>query len=450
MAVISEKQAREFARVKLNELLSRSPRIRNILLNKSVGDINDSVFEKQFSNGSGITVSYMKENADRTRGYSADDLMLDEVQDMDPSEIPIVEEILSASLDPSRFYTGTPKTLDNHIEHKWQLSTKHEVFFRCKSCRKLNSIGYRNIGKKGPICTSCGGLLDIAGEHIWVPTYDRTGPEPYYLGARVPQPALLLHAGFPEKWKDLLFKYETYDESKFSNEVLGLSHSTGTRFLTLDDIINHCNGEVCLDMPTERTFRLYDMLVMGIDWSGDGVSEVSRNAVVILGRRAGDPKQRLQVVYKKIFPRGDMLKIVKDIVMIANLFRVRVVGADAGEGALNNSYIADSLGAHRVQPFRYGAYDLPIRMSKDMRTVYLDKTSAIDDIFKKIKEGQFIFPPYETFKQETSDILAEFEMVTNSGRKVYTHSPNDPDDWLHALTFAYNAYKIAVGAVKFY
>jgi len=449
-ASTSEKQAREFARVKLNELLMRSSRIRPILLDSSSGDVNNSVFEKQFSNGSGITVSYMKDNADRTRGYSADDLMLDEIQDMDSRELPVVEEVLSASLNPSRFYTGTPKTLDNHIEHVWQMSTKHEVFFKCKSCGRHNSIGLQNIGKKGPICSVCGGYLDIAGQHLWVPTYDKTGPEPYFLGARIPQPALLLHSGFEKKWEDLLYKYENYDESKFANEVLGLSHSTGTRFLTLDDIIESCEGDACLTMPTERTFRLYDLLVMGIDWSGDGISEVSKNAVVIFGRRAGDPKQRLQIVYKKIFPRGDMLKIVKEIAMIANLFKVRVVGADAGEGALNNSYLADALGAHRVQPFRYGSFTLPIKMSPDNRTVYLDKTSAIDDIMKHIKSKAFIFPPYDTFKEEASHILAEFEMVTNAGNKIYTHSPNDPDDFLHAMTFGYNAYKIAIGAVKFY
>jgi len=184
-ASTSEKQAKEFARVKLNELLSRSPRIRKILFNKSVGEINDSVFDKQFSNGSGITISYMKEDADRTRGFSADALMLDEVQDMDPHEMPVVEEILSASLDPSRFYTGTPKTMDNHIEHKWSQSTMHEVFFKCMSCGKHNSIGYKNIGLRHPVCTACDGKLDISKPKL-IPTYSKSGKEPYYLGARIP------------------------------------------------------------------------------------------------------------------------------------------------------------------------------------------------------------------------------------------------------------------------
>jgi len=449
-ASTSEKQAREFARVKLNEFLHRSPNIRAFLLNRKMGEVNDSVFEKQFSNGSGITISYMKDDADRTRGYSADLLMLDEVQDMDHTQMPVVEEILSASMTPMRFYTGTPKTMDNHIEHKWNMSTKHEVFFRCKSCSKFNSIGYRNIGKKGPICSSCGGYLDIT-RHIWVPTYDKTGPEPYYLGARIPQPALLLHTATQEKWDDLLHKYETYDEGKFVNEVLGISHSTGKRIITLDDIINQCTGEPTIKgMPNERIFRMFDMFVMGIDWSGDGVSNVSKNAVVVYGRRAGDPSFKAQVVYSRIFPRQDILKTVDEIVSVARMFKVRLVGADAGEGALNNAYLSEALGANRVQPFRYGAFDVPAKLSADKRTVYLDKTQAIDDFFMNFKKGQFILPPYEDFKEEAEHILAEYEVVSKSGRKIYTHSPSVPDDFLHAMVFGYNAYKMAMGSLKFY
>ena len=448
-ASTSERQAKEFARVKLNELLSRSPSIRKILFNKNAGDINDAVFEKQFSNGSGITISYMKEDADRTRGYSADTLMLDEVQDMDPNELPVVEEILSASLDPSRFYTGTPKTMDNHIEHKWSMSTMHEVFFRCKRCRKFNSIGYHSIGKVGPICTSCGGLLDIANPTI-VPTYDKYGKEPYYLGIRIPQPALMLHTSFPAKWKDLLMKYETYDEAKFNNEVLGLSHSTGTRFITKDELISHSTGTPPVDYLTDEVASKFDLFIMGVDWSGDGVNFVSRNACVVYGRVAGDPKQRLQIVYRKVWPKEDMMKTIREMVRVANSFNVAMVGVDAGEGALNNAYLAEALGANRVQPFRYGGFDFPVRLSQDKRTLYIDKTQGLDDLFMSIRAGKFIFPPEPMMVEEHKHILALFEVTTRAGRRIYSHSPSDPDDFAHAMCFGYNAFKIVTGQLKFY
>lgn len=448
-ASTSKSQSQEFSRTKLSEMLDRSPRVYDRLMNKRYGEVVDSVFQKQFSNGSKITLSYFMSDANRTRGYSADTLMLDEVQDMDQTELPVVEEILSSSLNISRYYTGTPKTMDNHLEHKWSLSTKHEVFFKCTGCRAYNDIGRQNIGKKGPICSRCGKMLDIA-HPVVAPTYDPTGDAPYYTGIRIPQPALLLHTSFPKKWDDLLNKFETYEVAKFNNEVLGLSHSLGTRFITEDDLISIGTGSPTVDRPTQSMMKMFDLFVMGIDWSGDGVNYNSRNAAVIFGRRSGDPSHRLQVVYKKVWPRGDMIQTVKEMVATANAFRCVVVGADAGEGAMANAYLATELGANRVQPFRYGAYALPAKLSEDKRTIYLDKTQALDDMFMTIKKGGFILPQYETMIEEAKHLLALFEVVTKNGRRIYSHSPSDPDDFAHAMTFGYNAYKVAVNRLKFY
>ncbi len=132
------------------------------------------------------------------------------------------------------------------------------------------------------------------------------------------------------------------------------------------------------------------------------------------------------------------------------MFKVAIVGADAGEGALNNATMSTALGAHRVQPFRYGGFDLPARLSVDKRTVYLDKTTAIDDFFMHLKKGEFVLPPYETFTEEAGHILAEYEVTTKAGRKIWTHSPSVPDDFCHAMVFGYNAYKMAIGRLKFY
>jgi hypothetical protein len=144
------------------------------------------------------------------------------------------------------------------------------------------------------------------------------------------------------------------------------------------------------------------------------------------------------------------MRTIEEIVMLANVFRVRLIGADAGEGALNNAYLATHLGANRVQPFRYGAFNLPAKLSEDKRTIYLDKTQVLDDFFMHFKQGQFILPPFETFTEESTHLLSLFEVVTRAGRRIYSHSPSAPDDFAHAMTFGYNAYKIAIGQLKFY
>jgi len=447
-ASTSERQAREFARVKLNEFLARSPIARKYLLNKHSYDVKDSLFDKNFSNGSGITISYMKDNADRTRGYSADDLYLDEIQDMDPNELPVVLEILSASLDPKKIFAGTPKTIENPIEQMWQRSTQHEIFFKCKKCNKWNNIGYKNIGKKGPMCAVCGGDLDM--EHFDIIA---TAPEPEKqprIGIRIPQPALRLHYGFEKKWKDILQKYEEYDEAKFNNEVLGISYSKGTRFLTEQDILEQCHPWGLLESShyTQQR-RMFDVVVAGIDWSGGGSDFSSKTVLTIYGRLAGDAKQRLRLIYYKIYPAQDYMITINDIKRKLAFYKPTKIGADAGEGALNNSYLADAFGGDVVQPFRYGKFDKLIKLSQDKYTVYVDKTTALDDFFKALKGGKFLFPKPQLMGEPIKHMLSEHEHVTNNGYRIWQRGMYS-DDFLHASVFAYNAYKIAAGMVRFY
>ena len=461
-ATTSERQAREFARVKLNEFLARSPLVRKYLLNKHSYDVKDSLFDKNFANGSGVTISYMKDNADRTRGYSADNLMLDEVQDMDPNEIPVALEILSASLNPRKLFAGTPKTIDNPIEIMWQRSTQHEIFFKCSGCGTWNDIGYKNIGKKGPICSKCGKLLDME-TYVIMPTAPNI-EKAFYVGVRVPQPALKLHYGFENKWNDLLQKYEEYDEAKFNNEVLGISYSKGTRFITEEDILACCRpGLHLITNPNPiQLKKMFSTIVAGIDWSGGGIDYNSRTVIAIYGELRGEHQYRdggrLQLIYYKIFPQQDYMLTIKEIKRIIAMYGVMKVGADAGEGALNNSYLADAFGADKIVPFRYGRFDRAIKRSADGWTIYLDKTTAIDDFFKALKPGKiidankggrFIFPNLKEMREPILHLLSEHEHITKTGYRQWIRGVH-PDDFLHASVFAYTAFKIIKGIVAFY
>jgi len=461
-ATTSEKQAREFARVKLNEFLARSPLVRKYLLNKHSYDVKDSLFDKNFANGSGLTVSYMKDNADRTRGYSADALLLDEIQDMDPNEIPVVLEILSASLNPKKLFAGTPKTIENPIEIMWQRSTQHEIFFKCSGCGAWNDLGYKNIGKVGPICSKCGKLLNMENFHL-VPT----SPNPdkaFYVGVRVPQPALKLHYGYENKWKDLLQKFEEYDEAKFNNEVLGISFSKGTRFITEEDILSSCRpGLHLITNPSKSSLRRnFQTIFAGIDWSGGGIDFSSKTVVTIYGELRGDSSYRgrgkIQLINYKIFPQQDPLKTIKDIKRMLVQYGVQIIGADAGEGALSNSYIADAFGPQMVIPFRYGKFDKVAKRSSDGWTVYIDKTSLVDDYFKTLKPGKvgeasrggrFIFPNHKEIREPILHLLSEHEHITKNGYRIWQRGTG-PDDFLHASIFAYSAYKVLIGEFKVY
>jgi hypothetical protein len=68
----------------------------------------------------------------------------------------------------------------------------------------------------------------------------------------------------------------------------------------------------------------------------------------------------------------------------------------------------------------------------------------------KLKQGAVEFGPEDQMKMAMEDILNEYEEVTQHGKKVWRHSPQKPDDCLHAGLFGWVAYKISVGDTKFY
>jgi hypothetical protein len=111
-----------------------------------------------------------------------------------------------------------------------------------------------------------------------------------------------------------------------------------------------------------------------------------------------------------------------------------------------------------IIPFRYGRFDKIIKRSPDGWTIYLDKTSVIDDFFKALKPGKvgeanrggrFIFPSPQEIREPILHLLSEHEHVTKSGYRIWQRGTS-PDDFLHASVFAYTAYKILIGQFKVY
>ena len=95
-------------------------------------------------------------DAERTRGISADKNVIDEVQDMDITFLPIIHETLSASRDWGIIqYAGTPKTLDNTIERLWVDSSMAEWVIKCPhaGCGHWNipSLEFDLIKMIGPV-----------------------------------------------------------------------------------------------------------------------------------------------------------------------------------------------------------------------------------------------------------------------------------------------------------
>jgi phage terminase large subunit GpA-like protein len=168
----SATQTKTFSADRIREPIETSP----ILKNFTTRMLSQNVFEKQFINRSKITLRFAYLNADRTRGIPAYRIVIDELQDILLKNIAVIEQAASHAEERKTLeYAGTPKSLDNIIEHYWSgfdsmgrpMSTQGEWVVPCDRCgsaagagRFWNILNETNIGKKGLICQKCGELIN--------------------------------------------------------------------------------------------------------------------------------------------------------------------------------------------------------------------------------------------------------------------------------------------------
>ena len=132
--------------------------IKDLIVDK---DCEQSVMQRTYMNGAIQYYSFAFLDAERVRSISADQIVVDEVQDMNWSFLPVIEQTMGGSKHwRMHRYTGTPKTLDNTIERLWQQSSMGEWATRCGcgywniACLEYDLL--RMIGKKTTICAKCG------------------------------------------------------------------------------------------------------------------------------------------------------------------------------------------------------------------------------------------------------------------------------------------------------
>lgn len=459
----SQEQTRKFSHTRVAKILSYSPDLRKGFVG---AESIDNVYLRMLRNGSELAFTYALDDPDRARGFSADRCNFDEVQDiLYESVIPVIEECMANSKYQYSVYAGTPKTTENTIEFLWSLSSKTEWCMKCSGCGKFTFIdGVKAIGKLGPIClnATCGKYLNpregmwvdtgaggIKGFHIAQPIMPENVPAAWQPGTKEYEDAL-------ERWAKLLYKMESplYGESRFLNECIGVSTSTGVRLLTQEILQSLCDESLEMTrepLPTSkdgitRTFA-------GVDWSGGG-GEVkgseglfkSRTVLHIWGQ---DAQGRLRTLFYKIFPNGHAVGWIDEIVTLCNLWGVAMVCGDAGEGALANSMLRQALGDHRVVALRYMALSKPVEWNPNALAYHVDRTTLIDNYARFLMHKQAVYPKLVQSQPAINDILNVYEEVTMQGRKVWRHAPTAPDDCLHAQLFGWFAWRLLTQNLSF-
>jgi hypothetical protein len=446
----TNQQTKTFSRDRLKEPLDTS----TILKSWTTTQLSDNVFEKQFINRSKITLRYAYHNADRTRGIPADLIDIDEIQDINIDNIPIIEECASHSPHKIFIYSGTPKSLDNAIEKYWKdFSTQNEWVVPCEkhgtpndpTSWHWNILTEDSMGRDGLICDRCGGLINprhpMAQWASMNPIVREKYGEGAFEGFRIPQlmvPWL--------KWDELLVKKETYSRARFYNEVLGLSYDSGTRPLTQQDVIDNC--EPTLPMTKEMLTRIKaavgtsSPIFCGIDW-GSGENTYT---VLTLGTYLNN---YFTIFYAHRFEGQEIEPPIQlDIICeMIKTWNIEVVGVDYGGGFDRNDHLIRKFGQGRIWKYQYSQPSTKVKWDNDLRRFLVHRTEVMSDIFNAIKRRNIIrFPMWEHFEKPFGeDFLSIFSEYNERTRQIeYKHAPGHTDDTFHSMVLCFLASMLRV------
>lgn len=454
----SAMQTMTFSRARLDDIIEVSPLLREL---SGVSNL----LEKRFKNGSVGYLRYAFLNADRIRGISAVDLYADEIQDLLPDVMPVIEEVTSHHQDPHLVYSGTPKTFDNTIEKYWNLSTQSEWAIPCEhhgvpgdsSSWYWNVLDIKNIGKTGPICSRCGNA--IRPDHpkaTWVVMQPHASDAEIterreaiargedvedevsrFEGLRICRLMVPWYIHSPKRWKELLYQLETYPQDKFQNEVLARSFDGGQKPLSRAEIIRVCDDTYVNTEEAALKWRGAATLFAGIDW-GTG-SENSYTVLSIGGYVRKD--HSFQVIYSRRFdgPLADPGPQVQEILRLIALFRCRLVGTDYGFGFVQNKQLTSALGAARVLQHQY-QHKLTAKVAyrPHMHRFLVFRTPVMSDIIYAIKTKKIRLPSWASYaKPYAEDFTALRAEYSNTQRMIMYGKPsNATDDTFHSVLYA--------------
>lgn len=440
----------------------------------------NNVLQRSFKNRSQMVFSFAYMDAERTRGISADKNVVDEIQDLDITFLPIIHETISASKDWGLIqYAGTPKTLDNTIERLWTDTSMAEWMIKCPhpGCGHWNipSLEYdllRMIGPShtmisetcpGVICASCARPINPrppyqGGTGRWV--HRHPDKRWHFAGYHVPQLIMPMHYANPEKWQKLVDKRDGKGNTPinvFYNEVCGESWDSGSKLVTVTDL----KKAACL--PWNRQLDSAQKHIDGylhkfcsVDWGGGGVNKgksdlalQSYTSIAVCGLR---PDGRVDIIYgyRSMTPH-DHVHEAKLILGIMSIFKCSHLVHDyTGAGTVRETIIVQAgLSPNNILPVAYtgpakgGIIIYKQATDNHPRHHYrMDRNRALNYCCQFIKSNIIRFFQYDYVGSEDPGLLHDFlnliedKSDSGNGRDSYKilRDPSGPDDFAQAVT----------------
>ena len=426
-------QTQSFITSRLHPTIVDSPLIRQALGLRKNARLKQK--HLQFPNGSEVYARAAFHSGDATRGISADILICDEYQDLADGDLPVLQETLSHARRPITILTGTPKLVTNHLEAAFCQSTANQWTIRCEHCNHACVPDLGVIGSAGLICSQCRELLDVQSGCWMASNPTSTWGEGFWIN----------HLMAP--WVDhtsILQRQLDYDESRFKNEVLGLSTAVGELALTRDQLlacaVDRPQPATATDIPAGER----QLLVAGVDWGGAGGSHT---AIAIGSIKPGDPL--FTIWCWKTYPKlQEPREASRAVAALCRAFGVRVIAADGmGSGRVANSMLLEDLAADNpgittggqriLYGICYGSQDGSPTADGLVEQLTIGRSKWIGGLFSRVKLGHCRIPREADCPEAYSQILAEYADYDSVTRTIrYRHPESQPDDMLHASTYA--------------
>jgi hypothetical protein len=453
-------QIRRFSNNYVRPFIATSP-IRSLLVDTRC---EQSVLQRSFRNGSVMLFSFALLDASRTRGVSSDYNRYDEVQDMDPDHLPIIDAAMSHSKYELRSYTGTPKTLDNPIEGLWHRSSRAEWVIPCFACGfdNIPSIEYHLDGMVGPlrddiceerpgvVCHKCRRPINPRAGHWWHRHPERRHE---FAGYHLPQIILPLHYARYDKWAEILRTQANEPPHIFYNEIMGEAVDSGQKLITETELraaatLPWSNNPDDPSPDMLRRLAGYPLRVLAIDWGGGGADGVSFTALALL---CITPSNKIEVVWgKRLVTSQDHMKEAKECLYWLKKFNCQLVAHDyTGAGVVRETVMVQAgFDISRIMAIEYvraAASNLikfvPATPLHNRDHYRLDKTRSLLYVMQAIKTGLLSFYKQDIDDRSHSglmrDFLALIEEKTTSRVAgdiyVITRNPMLTDDFAQAV-----------------
>ena len=416
-------QAGVFANSRLMPAIKESPVIQRILLGNKKR--STQITNMRFANGSEVYIRAAYHSADAVRGIDGDYLLIDEFQDIAGGDLPVLEETLSHSPYRRVFLTGTPKSIDNHLEDAFNRSSANEWRVHC-DCGKMILLDEQCLGPAGPICPDCQASIDPRSG-LWVPR----NPNSEWGDGFTLNHLATSWLNYP----DLLEKRQSYHPTKFRNECLGLPTYLGDHIVTRDEVEQCCTERPMAKSLEELSRSLWGHLVAGVDWGGGAASRT----VLVIGYMT-DTDHFNVVFMERYQAQEEPDEILKAIVQRCEQFHVRLIAADgAGNGSVYNNLLLNMLpNLVGLYAMIYSAADHEPRQFKGRLWNWtIGRTPSLGMVFTRVKKQRICFPRLEDCGSFLDEIWCEVTAYDNHKRTVkYTHPETQPDDTLHAINYA--------------